>query len=109
MIYHHSLLGSNNFCLGFSNSWLLDSVYRDAQFWQRMGLDMLIARSTMKQLRKAAILLMTLGSAAQAQDHLPYTTYTSFSQVLEASNARYPALTRVSDPRPGGQPAYTGF
>jgi hypothetical protein len=64
----------------------------------------------MKQLiRKVAMLLMALCSVAQAQDHLPYTTYTSFSQVLEGSNARYFPIIRVSDLRPGGQPAYTGF
>jgi len=71
---------------------------------------MLRTRSTMRQLRiKTAILLMTLGSAAQAQDHLPYTTYTSFSEVLEGGNARSLAITRVSDPGPAGRPAYTGF
>src|SRR5438093_108755 len=67
-------------------------------------------RSTMKQLPiKTAILLMTLGSAAQAQDHLTYTTCTSFSEVLEWGNVRALAITRASDPGPTGRPAYTGF
>ena len=38
-----------------------------------------------------------------------YTTYTNFSQVMQAGDARYPAITRVSDPGAGGHPVYTGF
>src|SRR5260370_3387868 len=64
----------------------------------------------MKQLlRVTAILLMALAAAVHAQDNLPYTTYTSFSQVLEGSDARYSAITRVSDPGNSAHRAYTGF
>jgi len=42
------------------------------------------ARETIKQsVCEAAILLLALASSANAQSGLPYTTYTSFSQVLE--------------------------
>jgi hypothetical protein len=60
-------------------------------------------------LRLTAIFLMALAPIVRAQDDLPYTTYTSFSQVLEGSDARYPAIRRVSDPGPSGHRAYTGF
>ncbi len=50
-----------------------------------------------------------LAPAVHAQADLPYTTYTSFSQVLEGSKARYPAISRVSDPGASGHRAYTGF
>jgi hypothetical protein len=62
-----------------------------------------------RPLREAVIFLVTLAPAAPGQDNLPYTTYNSFSQVLEGSNARYLPITRVSDPGPSGHPAYTGF
>jgi len=52
---------------------------------------------------------ISLGAAIHAQDDLPYTTCTSFSQVLEGSNARYLPITRVSDPGFSGHRAYTGF
>jgi len=55
------------------------------------------------------IFLLALPSAGHAQQNLPYTTYTSFKQVLEGNNARYPTITRVSDPGTSGHPAYTGF
>ena len=64
----------------------------------------------MKQLLLGAVIfLMVPAPAVQSQGNLPYTTYTSFKQVLEGSNARYPAITRVSDPGTSGQRAYTGF
>lgn len=47
--------------------------------------------------------------AVHAQGNLPYTAYSSFGQVLVGSNARYPALIRVSDPGASGHRAYTGF
>ena len=54
--------------------------------------------------------LIALGSCAAAQENLPYTVYTNFDQVLEARNARYPTITRVSDPSPeADRRAYTGF
>lgn len=55
------------------------------------------------------IFLMALAWPVQAQDNLPYTTYTSFDQLLEGRNGRYPAITRVSDPGTSGHPVYTGF
>jgi hypothetical protein len=60
-------------------------------------------------LRGAVVFLTVLISAGQAQDELSYTTYTRFNQVLEGRNARYPAITRVSDPGVDGDRAYTGF
>jgi hypothetical protein len=38
-----------------------------------------------------------------------YTTYPDFIRVMEANGARYPALTRVSDPGSREHPVYTGF
>jgi hypothetical protein len=38
-----------------------------------------------------------------------YTTYTTFREVMEARDAKYPALTRVSDPGTSEHPVYTGF
>lgn len=38
-----------------------------------------------------------------------YAAYTNFSQVMQANDARYPALTRVSDPGTREHPVYTGF
>src|SRR5262245_50082206 len=53
--------------------------------------------------------LITAAPAAHGQNRLPYTTYTSFSQVLKHSGAHNPAVIRVSDPGSGSQRAYTGF
>src|SRR5262249_2873619 len=53
--------------------------------------------------------LAALAPPVHGQASLPYTTYTSFEEVLEGRGARYPALTRVSDPRAGGRSTYTGF
>jgi hypothetical protein len=44
-----------------------------------------------------------------AQVSLPYTTYASFEQLLNQTNARYPSIKRVSDPGAKERPAYTGF
>ena len=65
----------------------------------------------MKQLLQAAaaVFLMAIASPAHARDRLPYTTYTSFDQIVEGTEARYPALTRISDPGTNGSRAYTGF
>lgn len=41
---------------------------------------------------------MVLIWPVHAEDSLPYTTYTSFDRLLEGRNARYAALTRVSNP-----------
>jgi hypothetical protein len=60
-------------------------------------------------LKRMVILLMALAGPVQAQDDLPYTTYASFDQVLKGHNARYVAVTRVSDPGTRDRPAYTGF
>ena len=64
----------------------------------------------MKELLRGIVIFLTvLARTGQAQDDLPYTTYTSFNQVREGSHARYPAITRVSDPGASGHQAYTGF
>jgi len=60
-------------------------------------------------LRGTAVLLAALAWPVHAQDNLPYTTYTDFSQVLEGIDARYPDITRVSDPGTSAHPIYTGF
>jgi hypothetical protein len=71
---------------------------------------MTIAYATMKQLLPATVIFLTaLAPAVYVQDNLPYTTYTSFSEVLEGSNARYPAIARISDPGAEGRRVYTGF
>jgi hypothetical protein len=68
------------------------------------------ADTAMQQfLRGAWTFLVALACPVHAQDALPYTTYTNFDQVLEGRNARYPALTRVSDPGASGHTAFTGF
>ena len=38
-----------------------------------------------------------------------YATWTNFSQVMQASDARFPVLTRVSNPGSRERPVYTGF
>jgi hypothetical protein len=48
-------------------------------------------------------------SSARADSKPGYTTYTNFSQVMRASDAQYPDITRVSDPRTMGCRVYTGF
>ncbi len=70
--------------------------------------DMTMARDRMKRLFvDTLIFLIVPVGMVSAQDE--YTTYTSFSQVLEGINARYLPLTRVSDPGLSGHRAYTGF
>ncbi|MSV28798.1 MAG: hypothetical protein EXQ52_08635 [Bryobacterales bacterium] len=56
-----------------------------------------------------SLLLMPLSMAIHAQDKLPYSTYSSFSEVLKGSGARYLTVTRVSDPGTSRDPVYTGF
>ena len=64
----------------------------------------------MKQLHLGSVIfLIALAPVVNGQGDLPYTTYKSFSQVLEGKDARYPATTRVSDPGTTGHRAYTGF
>src|SRR5439155_504435 len=60
-------------------------------------------------LRGTSICWVALASSVYSQENLPYTTCTNFDQVLEARNARYPAITRVSDPGPAERRVYTGF
>ena len=68
------------------------------------------AYNTMKQLLQGTVIfLMALASPVHAQDDLPYTTYATFNQLLEGSNARYPVVTRVSDPGTIEHRCYTGF
>jgi len=57
----------------------------------------------------AILFLMRFVPATCAQNGLPYTVYSSFNELMEGRNARYPAMTRVSDPGPPEHRAYTGF
>lgn len=66
--------------------------------------------TTMQQLLRATVILLTaIAWPVHAQDNLPYTTCTSFEQLLKERNAVYPAIIRVSDPGTGERRAYTGF
>jgi hypothetical protein len=49
---------------------------------------------------------MALARSIFSQENLPYTPCTNFDQVLEARNARYPSMTRVSDPGTGEHRIY---
>lgn len=60
-------------------------------------------------LSRTAVVALALASSVYSQENLPYTTCTNFDQVLETRTARYPAMTRVSDPGPAEHRAYTGF
>ncbi len=60
-------------------------------------------------LRGTVIFLMATAWPAHAQDNLPYTTYSSFDQLLKGRNARYVTITRVSHPGDAARRAYTGF
>jgi len=60
-------------------------------------------------LRGGVVFLIAPIWPVPAQDNLPYTTYTKFDEVLTAHNARYAALTRVSDPGTSEHRAYNGF
>ncbi|MHC4564251.1 MAG: hypothetical protein ACYTE3_00670 [Planctomycetota bacterium] len=55
------------------------------------------------------VFLTVLIWPANAKDDLPYTTYTTFDQLLEGRDARYAPLARVSDPGSKERPIYTGF
>jgi hypothetical protein len=55
------------------------------------------------------IFLMALIWPIHGQENRPYTTYTNFDHVLQARDARYLALTRVSDPGTSKHRVYTGF
>jgi hypothetical protein len=60
-------------------------------------------------LRELVTFAIILFSRAYAQENLPYTTYTTFGQVLEGRNARYLSIARISDPGTNEHRAYTGF
>ena len=45
----------------------------------------------------------------RAQADPRYTTYGSFAELMAASDAQYPKLVRLSEPRTKGSPNYTGF
>jgi hypothetical protein len=45
----------------------------------------------------------------EGEEPADYTVYPDFVRVLEAQGARYPPLTRVSDPGTPEKPIYTGF
>lgn len=60
-------------------------------------------------LRAGALAVTLFPVVLHAQGASSYTTYATFKEVLQGRNAQYPALTRVSDPNAGGNPAYTGF
>src|SRR5260370_13642633 len=55
------------------------------------------------------IAVVTASSQIYAGRPADYTTYTNFIRVMEAHGARYPAITRVSDPGTREHPVYTGF
>jgi hypothetical protein len=59
----------------------------------------------------AWVILPGLSTSAEPQKKRTagYTTYPNFIRVMEAHGARYPALTRVSDPGTREHPLYTGF
>ena len=59
--------------------------------------------------RVTGILLMAIAWPVHAQDNLPYTTYTSFDELLKGRDARYATVIRVSDPGSSARRAYTGF
>src|SRR3989475_12988885 len=59
--------------------------------------------------RGIALFLAGIACPAREQDTLPYTTYTSFDQLLNQSNVQYPSIKRVSDPGTNERPIYTGF
>lgn len=60
-----------------------------------------------------ALVLISVAAAALAQDagssSQRYTAYTSMTEMLEAKNALYSPLVRLSDPGTPDRPAYTGF
>ncbi len=45
----------------------------------------------------------------RTQDDLPYTTHSSFAELMAGKSARYPKLIRVSDSGTKDSPNYTGF
>lgn len=55
------------------------------------------------------IFLAATAWPVQAQDNLPYTTYTSFDELIKGREARYAAVTRVSEPGSSARRVYTGF
>ena len=57
----------------------------------------------------AVAFVLALPVRVLAQGGQPYTTFTSFDQLLGARDARYRPVTRVSDPGSREHPAYTGF
>src|SRR6185369_13153440 len=59
--------------------------------------------------RGTVILLLQLTWCTSGQENLPYTICTNFEQVLAERNARYPAITRATDPGTGERRFYTGF
>jgi hypothetical protein len=68
-----------------------------------------LEQTRQKLLRATFLLVTVLVGHAHSGETLPYTTYTSFSQVIEGRDARYLPVTRVSDPGTREQPIYTGF
>src|SRR5262249_3357617 len=68
-------------------------------------------QSMLRKLLGGAAAWMVLGNLSFAAEPKPtgYTTYTNFVRVMEAHDARYPAMTRVSDPGAREHPVYTGF
>jgi hypothetical protein len=55
------------------------------------------------------IFLVWQAGPACGEESLPYTTFKSFEEVLAGRDARYRAVTRVSDPGTKEDRAYTGF
>lgn len=64
----------------------------------------------MNRILTAILMLVALRAGpASAEESLPYPTLTSFEQVLEARDLKFPAITRVSDPGTPERRMYTGF
>ena len=63
--------------------------------------------SALVLLTSLAVVLMPV--PLRAAENLPYTSYSSFAELMAAENAPYPKLIRVSDPGTPEQPNYTGF
>lgn len=69
----------------------------------------LYALPPMNCVTRVAAMVFAVASAAVAQEGRPYTTFTSFDQVMGARDVRYPAIRRVTDPGTPDRPMYTGF
>ena len=63
---------------------------------------------TVKLLFRAAVAILTLGFAVSSEAQ-EYTTYRTWNELVEGTNAKYAPIRRVSNPGTSADPAYTGF